>query len=79
MVDKKDMGVNYVHELMTPIDYVSEGIGRGIGGLGQGLGYGFGALGQGVGNMWQGLGKLVSSPFTIIIIVIAGVFIVSRM
>lgn len=72
------MGVNYVHELMTPIDNVTEGISRGIGGLGQGLGTGVGALGKGFASMWEGLGHLISSPFTIIIIVIAGVFVVSR-
>ena len=72
------MGANYIHELMSPIDSVADGIGKGLGGIGQGLGTGVGALGKGFGSMWEGLGHLISSPFTIIIIVIAGVFVVSR-
>ena len=73
------MTFNFIHELMTPVDNITAGIGD----IGKGLGSGFGGLGRGLGSAFNGIGKglgsLLNSPLLIMMLIAGGVIIVSKM
>ena len=78
--------MGFFRDILEPVDNITKGlggaisglgkgVGQGIGNIGHGVGKGIGAVGSGFGNLYQGFGKMLSSPLTLILLLVGGVLV----
>lgn len=71
--------MTFLSDLLKPVSNITSGIGSGIGSIFGGVGSAIGSFGKAAGGFVGGVGKFLTSPMTLILLLIGGVVVLKFM